>query len=365
MAMTLRMSALRARIPLIRRRIPRFRGRTLESFSTTWLGALSLLALVVAVAATTLVTTLHIGQREYSAEFTQVAGIRPGDQVTVAGVPVGTVDGTALAGDRVVVRMKINSEVALGAQTRAEIKLTTVLGARSVALSPSGTDTLPDKRIPLAHTTVPYDLQKLLQDSTATFEQVDADRFAKSMQLLATQLRDTPSVLPDALTNVQNLSRMIADRRDQIGALLRNTAQVSTILGTQRDDLSALVGQGRDLVREIVLRRDSVTRLLDSATRLVSTAREVSVGNRADIDKLLVDIRSLTSMVGDHDELLRNMFQAMPIAVRNITNATGTGPFLDFLLPGGLMVDSWMCAISANAAQSGWPEHFQYFKDCR
>ncbi|NNH68542.1 MCE family protein [Nocardia uniformis] len=341
------------------------RGRVLESYSTTWLGGLSLLALVVAVAATTLVTALHIGRVEYSAEFRQAAGIRPGDQVTVAGVPVGTVDGTALAGDRVVVRMKVHSDVVLGAQSRAEIKLTTVLGARAVALEPAGTGTLADQRIPLARTSVPYDLQKLLQDSTTTFEPVDADRFAQSMQLLATQLRGMPSVLPDAMANVENLSRMIADRRDQVGALLRNTAQVSTLLTSQQGDLSALVDQGGVLMREILSHRVGVQRLLDAATRLVTTARDVSVGNRADIDKLLVDIRTMTSMVGDHDALLRNMFQIMPITVRNIANAFGTGPFLDFLLPGGLMVDSWMCAITANAEQNDWPEHFQYFKDCQ
>ncbi|MFF2554029.1 MCE family protein [Nocardia sp. NPDC058058] len=342
-----------------------FRGRTLESYSRTRLGILSLLVLVVAVAATTLVTELHIGQVEYTGEFGQAAGIRAGDQVTVAGVPVGTVAATALSGDRVVIRMKIHSDVALGADTRAAIMLTTVLGARSIALAPGGSGALPDHRITLAHTTVPYDLQKLLQDSTGTFEQVDADKFARSMQLLSAQLRDLPSVLPDALANVRDLARMISDRRDQIGALLRNTAQVTTILHDQQSDLSELITQGRNLLREVVTRRDSMVRLLDAATALVGTARDISVGDRTDIDRLLGDIRVMTSMVGDHDALLRNMFQAMPIAVRNLANATGTGPFLDFLLPGGLMMDSWMCAISADAQRSGLPEHFEYFKDCR
>lgn len=346
-------------------RIPVLRGRALESFDTAWLGGLALLALVVAVAATTLVTTLHVGQVEYSAEFGQAAGIRSGDQVTVAGVPVGTVSGTELAGDRVLVRMKVRGEVRLGADSRAAIKLTSVLGARQVTLQPAGTGELADRRIRLARTSVPYDLQKLLQDSTNTFEQVDADRFAQSMRALSAQLRETPAVLPEALANVQHLSAMIADRRDQIGSLLRNTARVTGVLTDQQADLAALVGQGNALVREVVSRRDGVTRLLDAATALVSTARDVSVGNRGDIDKLLTDIRAMTAVIGDHDALLRNMFQALPLAIRNIANATGSGPYLDFLLPGGLMIDSWMCAISANAEQSDWPEHFQYFKDCR
>ncbi|MFI6865508.1 MCE family protein [Nocardia sp. NPDC050406] len=341
------------------------RGRDLESVNKAWLGALSLAVITVLVATTTAITQLHLGQVTYAAEFAQAAGIRGGDQVTVAGVPVGTVDDTRLAGDRVVVTMKIRKGVQIGPASTAAIKLTTVLGAREVTIAPAGAGELPGRRIELARTSVPYDLQKLLQDSTTTFEQVDAEQFARSMQALAVQLRDTPGVLPDALANVSNLSRVISERRDQIGALLRNTAQLTTILGAQQSDIGVLVTQGESLVREIVSRRAAVVRLLDAATTLVNTAYDVLTVNRADIDSMLGNIRQLTSMLGDHDALLRNTFQVMPVALRNIANATGSGPFLDFLLPGGLMIDSWMCAISKQAAQQNWPEHFQYFKDCQ
>lgn len=338
--------------------------RALEDRSTAWIGTIAVLTLIAVITATTLLTSLHLGKTTYYAEFRQVAGIRSGDEVSIAGIPVGTVDHTALAGDHVVVSMKIRHDVVLGAQTRAAIKLTTVLGARYVELKPAGEETLADRRISLSHTSVPYDLQQVLQDSTSTFEDVDAQRFAQSMQLVSGQLRGVPAILPEALTNVQQLSQVIADRRAQIAGLLRSTAQVAEILGGQQADLAALVTQGRELFGEVVSRRDAVVRLMAAATTLVSTARDVTVGDRTQIDALLADIRQVTAMIGDHDELLRNLFQAMPLSMRNLANATGTGPFLDFALPGGLMVDSWMCAISGRAAQWKWPERYQYFKDC-
>lgn len=338
--------------------------RVLEDLSKAWLGTIAVLTLVAVIAATTLVTSLHLGKTTYYADFLQAASIRAGDEVSVAGIPVGTVDDTALAGDHVVVSMKIRSDVVLGAQTRAAIKLTTVLGARYVELKPAGEGVLAGRRITVSHTSVPYDLQKLLQDSTNTFEDVDARRFAESMQLVSTQLHDVPSLLPDALANVQSLSEVIAQRRDEIAGLLRSTAQVAEILGGQQADLTALVTQGRQLFGEVVNRRDAVVRLMGAATTLVNTARDVTVGDHAQIDALLSDIRQVTAMIGGHDDLLRNLFQTMPLSMRNLANATGTGPFLDFALPGGLLVDSWMCAISGRAEQWKWPEHYQYFKDC-
>ncbi|KLO26658.1 hypothetical protein ABW16_19090 [Mycolicibacter heraklionensis] len=340
------------------------RKRVLEDRSQAWLGALAVLTLTAVIAATTLLTTLNLGKTTYFADFLQAASIRSGDEVSIAGVPVGTVEDTALDGDHVMVSMKIRHDVVLGSQTRAAIKLSTVLGARYVELKPAGDGTLDGRRITLAHTSVPYDLQKLLQDSTNTFEDVDAQRFAQSMQLVSTQLRDVPSILPDALAGVQSLSQVIAERRDQIAGLLRSTAEIAEILGGQQADLAALVNQGHQLFGEVVARRDAVQRLMEAATTLVSTARDITVGDHAQLDRLLGDIRQVTAMVGDHDDLLRNLFQAMPLSMRNVANATGSGPFLDFALPGGLLVDSWMCAISGRAEQYRWPERYQYFKDC-
>ncbi|MEZ0362381.1 MCE family protein [Mycobacterium sp. pUA109] len=340
------------------------RKRVLEDRSTAWLGSIAVLTLTAVIAATTLLTSLHLGKTTYYADFRQAASIRSGDEVSIAGIPVGTVDQTTLAGDHVVVSMKIRRDVVLGAQTEAAIKLTTVLGARYIQLKPGGDGTLPDRRITVAHTSVPYDLQKVLQDSTSTFEEVDAEQFAQSMQTAAKQLQGVPSILPDALTNVQNLSQVIADRRDQIAGLLRSTAQVADILGGQQADLTTLVKQGQQLFGEIIARRDAVLRLMDAATTLVNTTRDVTVGDSAQLDQVLAGIRQVTAMVGDHDDLLRNLFQAMPLSMRNVANATGTGPFLNFALPGGLMVDSWMCAISGRAEQWHWPERYQYFKDC-
>ncbi|MGV0738630.1 MCE family protein [Mycobacterium syngnathidarum] len=340
------------------------RPRTLEDRNTAVIGTVALLVLTVVIAASTALSSMHLGKRTYTAEFLQGASLRSGDQVSIAGVPVGVVSATALAVNRVVVTMKLDTNVRLGAETKAAIKLTTVLGSRYVELRPKGGGALVENRIPLARTSVPYDLQKLLSDSTTTFEDVDAEQFATSMQTLSQQLTGVPGVLPDALANVKNLSAIVSERRDQIADLLRNTASVAQILGGQQDDLAALIIQGRELTGEIVRRRASLERLLQAATTLITTAENVMGTDSAQIDEMLAELQQVMSMLGDHDALLRNLFQIMPVAMRNAANATGSGPFLDFMLPGGLMVDSWMCAISGRAEQWKWPERYQYFKDC-
>jgi hypothetical protein len=77
---------------------------------------------------------------------------------------------------------------------------------------------------------------------------------------------------------------------------------------------------------------------------------------------VFTNLHDLTNMVGHHDDLLRNLLQVAPVALRGMTNATGYGPVVEFNLPNGLAIDSWMCAISGRGKQFGMIE---YFKDCK
>jgi virulence factor Mce-like protein len=335
--------------------------RPVEAYNKIWLGTVSLAVVAAVVAGVLLIGSLSLGQTRYRADFAQAASIRPGDQVTVAGISVGAVDELALAGDRVTVAFKIRNDVHLGSDTRAAIKLTTILGSRYVELSPAGSGDLNDRMIPLANTSVPYDLQKTLADATTTFEQVDADRIAESMAVLSRSLDGVPDALPQALDNLKSLSAVISSRRQQIGTLLANADSVTSMIRDQHANLGSLVLQGRDLIGELVARRAAVQRLFASTTALVDVIKSIMSDEPA-LNETLAALRDFLRMAGEHDALLRNVLQALPVPMRNFANATGSGTAIDMNMPAGTMFDSWMCAISGRATQFNLP---QYFKDCK
>lgn len=350
----------RPSLPL-RRRGPADRRTDVDS--SLRIGIIAVATLVVALTVTVVLNSLPLGARTYHAEFAQAAGIGAGDAVTWAGIPVGTVSDTRLAGDRVEVTLTIDDDaVVLGADTRASIKLTTLLGSRYVELRSTGTGELPGNRIPLSQTSVPYDLETALQDVTTTFDRIDADRSAESMTTLARELDGVPALIPGILDDVRALSAVIASRRDQIGALLTSTAQVSTAIDQQQADLAAVVGRARDLLGQINARQAALTRLLTAATTLVQRLEPIVVGEQAEIEQLLTDLHAMTAMIAGHDDLLRNILQILPVPWRLFANATGSGPELDANAPDGAFIDSWMCALSATAIASG---RTPYLEDCR
>lgn len=336
---------------------------TTDTDTSLRLGITAVGAVVLVLVAMVGINSLHLGSRTCRADFAQAAGLGAGDAVTWAGIPVGSVTSTRLAGDHVEVTMTIdNDDVTLGADTEAAIKLTTLLGSRYVELRSSGTGELPDNRIPLSHTTVPYDLETALQDATTTFDQLDADQIARSMASLSRGLDGVPSLIPGILRDIRSLSTVIAQRRDQIGALLTSTARVSTVIGEQQADLAAVIGQGHTVLQQINARQDALRRLLEATTSLVQRLEPIVVGEHAEIEQLLTDLHDMTAMIAGHDDLLRNILQILPVPWRLFANATGTGAELNANAPDGAFVDSWMCALSATAVAAG---RAPYLQDCR
>lgn len=341
--------------------IPRLRRRV-ESLSRIWLGAAGLVVVAVVVAASLGIKLLNLGYTHYTAEFLQAASLRPGNPITIAGIEVGHVTSMKLDGDHVEAGLSVRDNIALGNNTKAIIKVMTILGSRYLELVPDGAGTLPGKTITLAHTEVPYDLQSLLEDATSTFEQVDSDQFAQSLAVLGKQLDGVPPLVPQAVANLQTLSTITAERRDQLGTLLKSTQRVVNTLRAQQTNLGHLMDQGQDLLGHLVAREATFHAMLAALTKLVDQLDKIVVTDRPMLDELFANLHQLTNMVGQHDDLLRNLLQAAPVTLRGLANATGYGPVVEFNLPNGLAIDSWMCAISGRAKQFGMIE---YFKDCK
>ena len=343
-------------------RLKRLKTRPPESYNKTWLGFIAVAVVAVVIGAMLAIHVLGAGYRHYTAEFLQAASLRPGNPITVAGIQVGTVTSMKLDGDHVEAGLKIRDNVALGSESKAVINLATILGSRYVAIAPDGPGQLPHSTFDLSHTEVPYDLQSALQDAATTFEQVDSDRFAQSLAVLGKQLKGLPELVPQALANMDTLSTIIAQRRDQVGQLLRNTERVTNTLHNQQSRIGNLINQGQDLMGVFVSRRAVFHAMMQSLQSLVDVLSRIVINDRPALDALLRDMGDFTTLMGKHNDLMRNMLQVSPVLMREVANMTGDGNALVGNGPGGLVIDSWMCAISGRAKQFGM---IPYFKDCK
>src|SRR5687767_6308594 len=99
------------------------------------------------------------GGDTYHASFSEAGGIKPNDEVRIAGVRVGKVRAVDLDDGKVKVTFKVDTPSKFGTETGAEIKVKTLLGAMYLSLTPDGPGQLEeDSTIPMSRTKSAYDV---------------------------------------------------------------------------------------------------------------------------------------------------------------------------------------------------------------
>lgn len=270
------------------------------------------------------------GGDTYYAAFSEAGGLEPGDEVRIAGVRVGKVESVELDGDHVKVAFRVDTDSAFGEDTRAAIKVKTLLGSMFLALEPAGSGQLAEEaEIPVEHTSSPYDVVEAFEGLAATSEEIDTDQLATSLRTLADLTRNTPEEFRDALSGVSALSTNIAEKNEQIGTLLTNLDRVTTVLDARDQDIVKLMKDSDVLFRALVARRDAVHRLLVSTTTLSKSLTALVRESRDDLKPALTALEETLAVLTKNEENLDNSLRLMAPFYRVFASTLGGGPWFD------------------------------------
>jgi phospholipid/cholesterol/gamma-HCH transport system substrate-binding protein len=296
------------------------------------IGAVSLAVIAALVMAAFRAEDLPLigGGDTYYAAFGEAGGLKPNDEVRVAGVRVGKVKAVELDGDHVRVEFLVDRGVDFGSRTGAAIKVKTLLGAMYLSLQPDGGGQLAEEaEIPMARTTSPYDVVDAFSGLADRSERIDTDQLAESLNTVADLTENTPEEFQAALRGVSELSVNIAARDEQLNTLLGNLRKVSGVLGDRRKDLVALMEDGDRLFRALVARREAVSDLLDSTSQLSVQLTGLVRDTRADLKPALDHLDAVVDVLNKNQENLDNSLRLMAPFYRVFASTLGNGPWFD------------------------------------
>lgn len=295
-------------------------------------GAVSIVVLAMVLVAALRADDLPVigGGETYHAMFTEAGGLKVDDEVRIAGVRVGKVDDIALDGNRVKVTFKVDDTAAFGTDTRAAIKVKTILGAMFLALEPAGGGQLAEGgTIPAERTSSPYDVVEAFEGLASTSEKIDTDQLAESLTTLADLTRNTPEEFRGALDGLSRLSANVAAKDEQLGGLLNNLERVSNVLDERDQDIVKLMKDSDVLFRALVARRDAVHELLVSSTRLSKELTRLIRQSRADLGPALRNLENVVAVLNKNEDNLDSSLRLMAPFYRVFANTLGTGPWFD------------------------------------
>ena len=263
-------------------------------------------ALVLIAAGTMLALLLHGGlltpSYTVTANFTDAAGIREGDNVTVAGLLAGRVAEIRLEDGEVAMELRVNRSVELPADVRAEVIIETLLGKQSVALIPDGTDgTLEDGAvIPVERTTTPIDITDLNDISVRLLEESDADALEEFFRQVGRITKGKAEDVQTLITGLEQVTAAVDSRREQLGSLLESLRVLATTLGERDQTVASLIDNLDVVLGDLAQRQEALERLLVSTASASHETADLVRRNRAVLDSTLRNLNADLKVIDAH-----------------------------------------------------------------
>lgn len=201
-------------------------------------GIIGVLVIFAAVAATGLAYLNPTGQSGYTAQLPNAGGVRVGDQVRIAGIPVGKVTGVRLAGAVVEMKFDVEQSVVVGSESTLDVKLLTPLGGHYVALDPKGALPLGHNVIPPQRVTLPFEVNDIIQAATPVIKEVDGQVIHDTFTEVANAADKYPNAVRDLLRSANALTTSLG----------KTTADFHRGLEFVDNGLRAMVAGRRQLV---------------------------------------------------------------------------------------------------------------------
>ncbi|MBB5912666.1 phospholipid/cholesterol/gamma-HCH transport system substrate-binding protein [Nocardia transvalensis] len=186
----------------------------------------------------------------YTALFSDVNGLRTGDDVRLRGVAVGQVESIVLQGNQASVRFGLTTSTPLFDTSKLAVRYQNLVGQRyiDVQYAPDhGPRLRAGATVGVDHTVPSFDVTSLfngLKPVLATLSPEKLNRFTESMLAV---IEGNGSGIGPALDAMGELSEYTVDRQRVITTLVHNMSQINDKIGGSSAPLITLLGNAADI----------------------------------------------------------------------------------------------------------------------
>lgn len=307
---------------------------------TRYRGKLIWLGVFVTVCLTLIWTVFVTLQRNvggetkpYAAVFSDVSGLKIGDEVRMAGVTVGRVDNIALEGTRAKVDFRVDAGQVLYGNTKAAIVYQNIIGQRYLGLSLADFGSpkvlAAGAVIPVERTEPSFDISKLLNGFEPLFALLDPEQVDNLTTALVRGLQGDSAALTTLISDTTRLAESYSGTDELLDGVLNNLNQVLDSVADRRGDVDGSITAAKAMFDGFAARRNELVNSLQQTS--VVTGRLADV-----IDDVQPDMRDwLNSEPGfakhfmDNKQGFAYMAFNLPLMLKGMTRISQSGSYLD------------------------------------
>jgi phospholipid/cholesterol/gamma-HCH transport system substrate-binding protein len=291
----------------------------------------------------------------YTAEFTNVSGLRAGQFVRASGVEVGKVDTVELVdgGKRARVKFNVDRSIPLYQSTTAQIRYLDLIGNRYLELKRGqgeGADKVlaPGGFIPLARTQPALDLDALIGGFKPLFRALDPQKVNSIATALVTVFQGQGGTISDILDQTAQLTSQLGERDQAIGEVIKNLNTVLDTTVRHRQQFDQTINNLEVLITGLKDHGDQLAGGTAHISNAAGTVADLLAENRGLLHKTINYLDAVQQPLIDQQDQLQDYLKKVPTALNMIGRAIGSyGDFVNF----------YACDITLkiNGLQAGGP----------
>ncbi|WP_332643719.1 MlaD family protein [Aeromicrobium sp.] len=274
--------------------------------------------------------------QNYSADFSNVSGLRVGDDVRAAGVRVGRVESINLrGGDTARVKFTLSDQQGLFDTTGIVIRYQNLLGQRYLSLTPGeekGKRLVSDSVVPVSRTSPGFDLTALLngfEPLFATLEPAEINRLSESIMAV---MQGQGGTIESLLSETAELTNHLADKDEVLGRVLDNLTPVLKNVGAQDEQLDSTIESLQTLMTRLASERKTIGDTIDGVTELSAVTADLATDIRPSFDKDIASLRQTAKLFVDNTEALIRSFSTLPKTTEAFARPMSAGTWLDIYI---------------------------------
>ncbi|MGW2748774.1 MCE family protein [Streptomyces sp. NPDC001450] len=301
----------------------------------------SLFALVTiaatALLAATVVNVSFTPKDTYHAVFTDVTGLEEGDDIRVAGVRVGEVEGIRIK-DRTLaeVTFSVTADRPLLTSSHAVVRYRNLVGQRYIALTEGagdGTTRLrPGGTIPLSRTQPALDLNALLNGFKPLFAALSPSDVNQLATEIIRTLQGEGGTVNSLLAHTASLTTTLADRDELIGSVIDNLNTVLATLDKRGSRFSGLLKQLRRVISGLSADRKPIGDSLTDIGALADATSGLLTDARPPLKDDIAGLNDLTGTLNDNEKTVEGVLKRLPNKLDELTGTASYGSWFNFYL---------------------------------
>jgi phospholipid/cholesterol/gamma-HCH transport system substrate-binding protein len=270
----------------------------------------------------------------YSAIFADVSGLHPGDDVRVAGVRVGRVDGVDLEGALAKVTFRVEREQTLYHDTIASVTYQNIIGQRYLGLSAgrSGDRTPLANRsqIPVERTRPSFDISYLLNGFEPLLALMDPRQVDNLTNGIIQALQGNSGSVLTLITETSALAESLAGPDQVLGEVITKLNDVVSNLAGQTHNLQTMISQTRDVLVTLGNRRDQLVASAGSINAAVVRLATITNNIRPDLQDIVRREPGFTGqLTGDARERFAYMGANLPMLLKGVARVSEDGAYME------------------------------------